>query len=65
MLVVMVVMVFGNIVLRYGFNSGIISSEETVSLPVHLDHFFSGPLWRFVKTPTLGWIPSVRELAQR
>jgi len=28
MLVVMVVMVFGNVVLRYGFNSGIISSEE-------------------------------------
>jgi len=24
----MVVMVFGNVVLRYGFNSGIISSEE-------------------------------------
>ncbi|MEI6759909.1 MAG: TRAP transporter small permease [Betaproteobacteria bacterium] len=28
MLAVMVVMVFGNVVLRYGFNSGIISSEE-------------------------------------
>jgi TRAP-type transport system small permease protein len=28
MLSLMVVMVFGNVVLRYGFNSGIISSEE-------------------------------------
>ena len=28
MLTVMVVMVFGNVVLRYGFNSGLISSEE-------------------------------------
>ena len=28
MLAVMVVMVFGNVVLRYGFNDGIISSEE-------------------------------------
>jgi TRAP-type C4-dicarboxylate transport system permease small subunit len=28
MLVLMVIMVFGNVVLRYGFNSGIISSEE-------------------------------------
>jgi len=28
MLAAMVVMVFGNVVLRYGFNSGIISSEE-------------------------------------
>jgi TRAP-type C4-dicarboxylate transport system permease small subunit len=28
MLVVMVVLVFGNVVLRYGFNSGIIVSEE-------------------------------------
>lgn len=28
MLCIMVVMVFGNVVLRYGFNSGIISSEE-------------------------------------
>ncbi len=28
MLCAMVVMVFGNVVLRYGFNSGIISSEE-------------------------------------
>ncbi|MBK6649441.1 MAG: TRAP transporter small permease [Betaproteobacteria bacterium] len=28
MLSIMVVMVFGNVVLRYGFNSGIISSEE-------------------------------------
>ena len=27
-LAVMVVMVFGNVVLRYGFNSGIIVSEE-------------------------------------
>jgi TRAP-type transport system small permease protein len=29
MLAVMVVLVFGNVVLRYGFNSGIVSSEET------------------------------------
>jgi len=28
MLTVMVIMVFGNVVLRYGFNSGLISSEE-------------------------------------
>jgi TRAP-type C4-dicarboxylate transport system permease small subunit len=28
MLAVMVVMVFGNVVLRYGFNSGIVTSEE-------------------------------------
>ena len=28
MLALMVIMVFGNVVLRYGFNSGIISSEE-------------------------------------
>lgn len=28
MLTLMVIMVFGNVVLRYGFNSGIISSEE-------------------------------------
>jgi len=28
MLSVMVIMVFGNVVLRYGFNSGLISSEE-------------------------------------
>ena len=28
MLSIMVIMVFGNVVLRYGFNSGIISSEE-------------------------------------
>jgi TRAP-type transport system small permease protein len=29
MLAIMVVLVFGNVVLRYGFNSGIVSSEET------------------------------------
>ncbi len=29
MLGIMVVLVFGNVVLRYGFNSGIVSSEET------------------------------------
>ena len=28
MLSAMVIMVFGNVVLRYGFNDGIISSEE-------------------------------------
>ena len=28
MLSLMVIMVFGNVVLRYGFNSGLISSEE-------------------------------------
>jgi TRAP-type transport system small permease protein len=28
MLAIMVVLVFGNVVLRYGFNSGIVSSEE-------------------------------------
>jgi TRAP-type C4-dicarboxylate transport system permease small subunit len=29
MLAIMVVLVFGNVVLRYGFNSGIVTSEET------------------------------------
>ena len=28
MLSLMIIMVFGNVVLRYGFNSGLISSEE-------------------------------------
>ena len=33
----MVVMVFGNVVLRYGFNSGITVSEEAFALAVRVD----------------------------
>jgi TRAP-type C4-dicarboxylate transport system permease small subunit len=48
MLAVMVVMVFGNVVLRYGFNSGITVSEEVSR-------------WLFVWMTFLGAIVAVRE----
>jgi TRAP-type transport system small permease protein len=50
MLVLMVVMVFGNVVLRYGFDSGIMSSEE-------LSRFF------FIWITFLGAIIAMRENA--
>ena len=49
-LAVMVVMVFGNVVLRYGFNSGIIVSEELSR-------------WLFLWVTFLGAIVAVREHA--
>ena len=48
MLAIMVVMVFGNVVLRYGFNSGITVSEEVSR-------------WLFVWMTFLGAIVAVRE----
>ena len=48
MLAIMVVMVFGNVVLRYGFNSGIAVSEEVSR-------------WLFVWMTFLGAIVAVRE----
>lgn len=50
MLSIMVVMVFGNVVLRYGFNSGIMSSEE-------LSRYF------FIWITFLGAIVAMRENA--
>jgi TRAP-type transport system small permease protein len=50
LLVLMVVMVFGNVVLRYGFDSGIMSSEE-------LSRFF------FIWITFLGAIIALREKA--
>jgi len=48
MLAAMVIMVFGNVVLRYGFNSGITASEEVAR-------------WLFVWMTFLGAIVAVRE----
>ena len=48
MLAIMVIMVFGNVVLRYGFNSGITVSEEVSR-------------WLFVWMTFLGAIVAVRE----
>jgi TRAP-type C4-dicarboxylate transport system permease small subunit len=48
LLAVMVVLVFGNVVLRYGFNSGIVVSEELSR-------------WAFVWLTFLGAIVAVRE----
>ncbi|WP_076997728.1 TRAP transporter small permease [Variovorax sp. KK3] len=48
MLAIMVIMVFGNVVLRYGFNSGITISEEVSR-------------WLFVWMTFLGAIVAVRE----
>ena len=50
MLSIMVIMVFGNVVLRYGFNSGIMSSEE-------LSRYF------FIWITFLGAIVAMRENA--
>src|SRR2546422_285900 len=49
-LAVMVVMVFGNVVLRYGFNSGIIVSEEVSR-------------WLFLWVTFLGAIVALKEHA--
>jgi TRAP-type C4-dicarboxylate transport system permease small subunit len=48
LLAVMVILVFGNVVLRYGFNSGILVSEELSR-------------WLFIWTTSLGSIIAMRE----
>ena len=50
MLAVMVVLVFGNVVLRYGFNSGITLSEEVSR-------------WLFIRMTFLGAVVALREHA--
>jgi TRAP-type transport system small permease protein len=43
LLALMVVLVFGNVVLRYGFNSGITLAEEVSQQATHRQA--SGPRW--------------------
>ena len=61
MLGVMVVMVFGNVVLRYGFNSGIISSEE-LSRYLFIWITFLGAIIAFRENAHLGLDTVVRLL---
>ena len=61
MLAVMVVMVFGNVVLRYGFNSGIISSEE-LSRYLFIWITFLGAIIAFRENAHLGLDTVVRLL---
>ena len=61
MLAVMIVMVFGNVVLRYGFNSGIISSEE-LSRYLFIWITFLGAIIAFRENAHLGLDTVVRLL---
>jgi len=61
MLAIMVIMVFGNVVLRYGFNSGIISSEE-LSRYLFIWITFLGAIIAFRENAHLGLDTVVRLL---
>jgi TRAP-type C4-dicarboxylate transport system permease small subunit len=64
MLSLMVVMVFGNVVLRYGFNSGIISSEE-LSRYLFIWITFLGAIVTMRENAHLGLDSLVRRLSLR
>lgn len=64
MLSAMVVMVFGNVVLRYGFNDGIISSEE-ISRFLFIWITFLGAIVTFRDNGHLGLDTVVRKLSAR
>ena len=57
MLSAMVIMVFGNVVLRYGFNDGIISSEE-LSRFLFIWITFLGAIVTMRENATWAWTPS-------
>ena len=63
-LVAMVIMVFGNVVLRYGFNDGIISSEE-ISRFLFIWITFLGAIVTFRDNGHLGLDSVVRKLSTR
>ena len=64
MLSAMVIMVFGNVVLRYGFNDGIISSEE-ISRFLFIWITFLGAIVTFRDNGHLGLDSVVRKLSTR
>ena len=64
MLSAMVIMVFGNVVLRYGFNDGIISSEE-LSRFLFIWITFLGAIVTFRDNGHLGLDSVVRKLSAR
>ncbi len=64
MLSAMVIMVFGNVVLRYGFNDGIISSEE-ISRFLFIWITFLGAIVTFRDNGHLGLDSVVRKLSAR
>lgn len=64
MLSAMVIMVFGNVVLRYGFNDGIISSEE-ISRFLFIWITFLGAIVTFRDNGHLGLDTVVRKLSAR
>lgn len=64
MLSIMVIMVFGNVVLRYGFNDGIISSEE-LSRYLFIWITFLGAIVTMRENAHLGLDTLVRKLSLR
>jgi TRAP-type C4-dicarboxylate transport system permease small subunit len=64
MLSIMVIMVFGNVVLRYGFNDGIISSEE-LSRYLFIWITFLGAIVTLRENAHLGLDSVVRKLSLR